>query len=505
MTHDADGSAPLHARGRSPRILLAIAASVALIISVGSAYALVTYVRVENVGTTSCFYDTVGCPKGPPGARMRHAVGPCINDACNYLLLGSDSRSGLTSQQQTAFGSNRQAGAGLNSDVVMLVHADPNLEKAIILSFPRDLWVRIPGHGHGKINSSFGLGGGISGGGPQLVARTVSALTGLTINHYLYVDLDGFEGVVKALGGVDMCIAAENVNTPGPVETENADGSVTQVYYREAGHIVDPRTGLDVTPGCHRLDPTQALAYVRTRHLRCDATAPDFFRIGRQQQFFRAVLNRLMQPDELLRAPSLIGPVLSNMRRDERLVPADLAYLVGQLRGVGTADVEFRSIPASPFTTHEGLDALRMEPSAERIFQAIKGGAPLGGVGVTPTYTPPSPANIVVRVVDHASEGRVQDVERVVSEGGFTIPTPATMAAADYGAKAKGSEIAYAPGHLVEAKVVQQFLPSLRLREVKDLPDPDHVAVFVTTSYRPAEIGAGDAGATSAACLGPTG
>ncbi len=98
----------------------------------------------------------------------------------------------------------------------MVVHTDPKLKKAIILSFLRDLRVDIPGHGLGKINSSFGLGGGIKGNRPQLVARTVNALTGLTINHYLRRS-QGFEGVVDSLGGVDMCISGENVNTPGYV------------------------------------------------------------------------------------------------------------------------------------------------------------------------------------------------------------------------------------------------------------------------------------------------
>ena len=63
-----------------------------------------------------------------------------------------------------------------------------------------------------------------------------------------------------------------------------------------AGHIVDPYTGLDVQPGCQVLDGDQALAYVRTRHLPCDA-CPDFARISRQQQFLRAVINQLLQPE----------------------------------------------------------------------------------------------------------------------------------------------------------------------------------------------------------------
>src|SRR5205823_11771250 len=146
---------------------------------------------------------------GPgPGASTGPdpAIGPSVDEVCNFRLLGSDSRAGLSASQQQQFGTNPQAGAGRNADTIMVVHTDPKLNKAIILSFPRDLWVRIPGHGYGKINSSFV-------GGPRLVADTVHELSGLRINHYLYVDLAGFEGVVDTLRGVQMCVPAEDVNT----------------------------------------------------------------------------------------------------------------------------------------------------------------------------------------------------------------------------------------------------------------------------------------------------
>ena len=83
----------------------------------------------------------------------------------------------------------------------------------------------------------------MTGGGPQLMAKTVSNLTGLQIDHYLYVDLNGFQEVVNTLGGVDLCIPGYNVNTPGWVEGSDADGNPTQIHYDEVGHIVDPNTG----------------------------------------------------------------------------------------------------------------------------------------------------------------------------------------------------------------------------------------------------------------------
>ena len=116
---------------------------------------------------------------------------------------------------------------------------------------------------------------------------------------------------MDTLGGVDMCIPSYNVNTPGWVEGSRRD--------RE--HRADPLqtrsdtswtryTGLDVVPGCQHLDGIQALAYVRARHPSRASPIPDFARIGRQQQFMRAVINQMLQPNEIAKAPGLVGPVL---------------------------------------------------------------------------------------------------------------------------------------------------------------------------------------------------
>jgi LCP family protein required for cell wall assembly len=471
-------------RGRLARAFLAVSASLSLLIAAGTAYGIAEY---RAAGHTTPPIQ-LGSPSG--------AVGPCVHDVCNYLLLGSDSRAGLSQAQQGQFGTNQDIGGSNRADTIMLVHTDPNLQKAIILSFPRDLYVNIPGMGMGKINGAFE--GGVNGGGPERMAETIHDLTGLKVNHVLYVDLAGFEGVVDTLGGVTMCIPAENVNTPGYVDAVDPSGNPVPVFYSEVGHIVDPYTGLDVKPGCQTLDGAQALAYVRTRHLRCDAAAPDFYRITRQQQFLRAVINRLLQPEELTKLPAEIGPIMRNFRRDEELKIADLAFLVGQLRGISTGAAEFRSVPGYEQTVGS-LDVVKMDPVAQQIFQAIRDGKPIGGVGTTSRYTPPSPATIVAPVIDHVSGGKAQDVEQVLSDSGFDISQGVVDIAA-YGSPVPGNVIAYGPGDELEAKVVQQYLPGLAMKQVKGLPD--HVAVFITSSYRPAQVGTG--GGTSG-CLGPTG
>jgi LCP family protein required for cell wall assembly len=441
-----------HPHGRGTRLAVAVSATLALLVGAGSAYGFATYQQAKGEGTI------VWTPERPSAAAPDPDVGgPCVRNVCNYLLLGSDSRSGLSPEQQEQFGSDEVIGGENRSDTIMLVHSDPERKKVVIVSFPRDLWVEIPGHGYGKINTAFE--GGIDGGGPLLVAKTLHKLTGLRINHFLYVDLGGFQGVVDTLGGVEMCIPTD---------------------------LYDVDAGLDLKAGCQTLDGYQALAYVRTRHLPCD-TVPDFARISRQQQFLRALINRLLQPAELVKVPALVNPILRNMTRDEDLSPADLVYLVGQLRGISTGAADFRAVSGTGDTV-DGLSVVRMDPAAEELFAALRGGAPLPAVGTDLAGTPPSEANIRVPVVEHGTATAAEEVQGVLSEGGFDI-SAGIVGYAAFGADVAGSAIAYTPEGEVEAEVVARYFPDLRLVPVADLGGPS-VAIFVTPSYEPQPIGA---------------
>jgi LCP family protein required for cell wall assembly len=453
------------------RALVAATASLSLVVAVVGASTAAGWVRLRHVGIGEDFQ-----PPAPSGAPQ--STENCTDRPCNYLLLGSDSRAGLPEGQQHQFGSNNDIGGSNRADTIMLVHTDPALQKAIVLSFPRDLFVQIAdGHGRDKINAAFE--GGVNGGGPQLMADTVSKLTGLRIDHYLYIDLAGFEKVVETLGGVTLCIPDYQVNTPGYLNQHTASGGEQPIYYGEVGHVADPNTGLDVTPGCQRLDGYQALAYVRTRSLPCDSI-PDFARIGRQQQFLRALINQMLQPAELAKAPSLIGPILANMHRDSGFLPGDLVYLVGQLRGISTGAVEFRAVPGIGGTV-DGKSVVLMDRSAQQIFAAIREGRQLGDIGTTLLDTPPSEANTTVEVIDDGASTKADDVETLLSNAGFDVspgivggPSPAGV---------KGPAIAYAPGQGSYADVVSSYFPDLPVvlsRHLSGAP----VAVVVTSSYQ---------------------
>jgi LCP family protein required for cell wall assembly len=439
--------------------------SLLLAASAGAA-ALVMVIAAAGMGAyfwTSSQRNIIPDPpsvSGSPASAGEDIVGRCAERACNYLLLGSDSRKGLTPEELAAFGSDELIGGENRSDTIILVHTRPGQKQAIFLSFPRDLWVDIPGVGMGRINSAFE--GGIEGGGAQLVARTVKNLTGMQVHHVMYVSLLGFQQLVDALGGVDMCV-------PYP--------------------MFDELTLLDIPAGCQHFDGFTALAYVRTRHQPCD-TVPDFARISRQQQFLRAVIAKLLQPDELLRLRTLVPDLLQNLVVDEGLNPAELVYLAGRLQGVGTENADFRAVPTVPTGIYDStgryLSIVKMiQPDADELFRKLREGEPLGELGTQLTQTAPSPANIVASVVSRSADPIATEVFDILTEGGFNT-SPGVLDAGSVAVPRGGSMILYRDGAEAMAKVVGAYFGNLELVPAPPgtLSNGEDVAVVLAPRYQ---------------------
>jgi LCP family protein required for cell wall assembly len=368
---------------------------------------------------------------------------PCEN-GCNYLVLGSDSRAGLSPGEASMFGTTGTVG-GHRSDTIMLVHINSARKRAVVLSFPRDLWVDIPHMGWGKLTEAYA-------GGPNRVALTLERISGLSINGFAGVNLAGFEKVVTALGGVPIC-----VDRP----------------------MVDSLSGLNLSAGCHNLDGFQALAFVRARHVQGDCI-PDFSRIGRQQQFLRAVIAKILTPSELIHAPSLIQAVAHNLTVDN-LDIADLIHLTTELRGVSTGNADFRAVPGSTGTiSSTGQSVVFMSHDAKLLFKRLKTGKPLGTIGTVLDLTPYTPANIRIRVFDESSGGKAQKVNGLLTQAGFDIQDLKTA----QGLQVGGAALLYKPDTKPMADVVHGFLPTLGEKEVtaKVLPEVD-VAVVIPSSY----------------------
>src|SRR5580693_67702 len=185
---------------------------------------------------------------------------PAAGRGTTWLLVGSDSRQGLTVEQQQALATGGDTGNG-RTDTILLVHVpalgSPN--PTTMVSIPRDSYVPIPGYGRDKINAAFAMGGA------PLLAQTVEQATGLRLDHYAEVGFGGFAVVVDALGGITVCPVA-------PMD--------------------DPLAGIDLPAGCQKLDGRDALGYVRSR----DTPRADLDRMVNQRRFMSALLHRVANP-----------------------------------------------------------------------------------------------------------------------------------------------------------------------------------------------------------------
>jgi LCP family protein required for cell wall assembly len=368
-----------------------VAGVLALLLASGSAFSIAT---IKHVETT-----IIKLPTG------RHCTGPncladvtpeCISGVCDFLILGSDSRAGLSKAEQIAFGDTKHD-PGQRSDTIILVRVDPVHDRTIVLSIPRDLRVNIPGHGMNKINTAFSYG-------PQLIVKAVKQLTGLPINHYVEVNFNGFKGLVNALGGVPICVDKPMHDTLAALDLPHA--------------------------GCYNMKGAQALAFVRARHIEGDII-PDFSRISRQQQFIRAVIQKVESAGEIFRLPQLIKAIQRNLVVDDRLNLYALQDLSRKLSQLGQGAVDFRVVPATPVAIG-GVDYVQLvQPDAATLFQRLRQNKWLGKLGLEAVGTPISPANIVVRVLDANSGGKANALALFLERAGFVVlpvePAPAGL------------------------------------------------------------------------------
>jgi LCP family protein required for cell wall assembly len=369
----------------------------------------------------------------------------------NILVLGSDSRRGLSPEQQEALGTP-QTVTGERSDTIILLHIDPGREEAVVVHFPRDLLVDIPGHGPEKINAAYDLGG------PSLAVRTVKEFTGLPIHNYVEVSLAGFQRIVDLMEGVRIC-----VDRP----------------------MFDPSSGLNLPEaGCYWLDGQGALAFVRARHVEGDRI-PDFSRIRRQQQFMRAFFSKLISVGSFFDA-DLIRQAAQEVTTDDRLEAVDLISLGQQLNKlaeedqIGAESLDFRVVPGRAgssvvYPNREKADAL---------FDAIRTGQPLPPVGLAPVGLGESPAVIKVRVLQAGTFEDAAVVANQLRASGFIV-LPTEQAPPSY----RESEILYRAEKPSRGEVVKGY-PYLAKLELTEGPpfvlDGADVAVVIGEDYRPA-------------------
>ncbi|HXA87604.1 MAG TPA: LCP family protein [Mycobacterium sp.] len=266
---------------------------------------------------------------------------PATAHGTNWLLVGSDSRQGLTDKQQQDLATGGDVGSS-RTDTILLVHL-PGLgssARVTMVSIPRDSYVPIPGHGRDKINAAFAMGGA------PLLTQTVEQATGLRLDHYAEIGFSGFAGIVDALGGVSLCLAEP---------------------------ISDPLAGIDLPAGCQKLDGRNALGYVRTR----DTPRADLDRMVDQRQFMAALLHRAASPAVWLdpwRWYSVPHAAVDALTVNQGDHVWDLARLGWALHGSPVA----LTVPIGEFTNSDvGSVVVWDHDAARNLFDALASDSPL--------------------------------------------------------------------------------------------------------------------------------
>ncbi|WP_254878980.1 LCP family protein [Streptomyces sp. NA04227] len=237
----------------------------------------------------------------------------------NYLIVGSDSREGMTEEQKKEL--HTGSAEGKRTDSMMILHVGENGNTMI--SLPRDSNVEIPsfiGSESGKQRPAMGtnkLNAAYSIDGPQLLVRTVEHNTGLKIDHYAEIGFAGFANVVDALGGVEMDL--------------------------EKG-FKDKYSGADFQAGKQTLDGKQALAFVRTRH----AFTSDLDRTKNQQKFLATLANQAATPSTIMNPFKLypvMGAGLDTLIVDKEMSLWDVSSMFWAMKGVTGGDGKSMNMP----------------------------------------------------------------------------------------------------------------------------------------------------------------
>ncbi|MEU6382509.1 LCP family protein [Streptomyces bauhiniae] len=263
----------------------------------------------------------------------------------NVLVLGSDSRAGANA------GLNTGHVAGARSDTALVIHIPEGRKQAVAVSIPRDTLVtrpecakddgtKLPRANRVMFNSVY------SAAGPACVVKTVEQMSGVRLDHFVEIDFAGFKGLVDAIGGVPVTVDRD---------------------------IHDSSSGLDLAAGTHRLNGTQALQFVRTRHGIGDGS--DLGRIGMQQKFLMALLAEIKKQDLMgspTKAYAVADDLTTALTTDSGLASlTKLAEFSRSMNGVDTSTMETIMLPVQ-YDTQDPNRVVAAEPQAKQLWTALR-------------------------------------------------------------------------------------------------------------------------------------
>lgn len=338
----------------------------------------------------------------------------------NYLIVGIDNAANLPADDSVRIGRDPT----LRSDTIMILRTDPATRRAALLSLPRDLYVPLADdRGSGRINLAIELGGA------PLLIRTIAENFAIPIHHYVQVDFASFRGLVEAIDGVPVPI-------PHPARDSNS--------------------GLDIREaGCHTLDPTEALAYVRSRHYEelidgewVKDLRSDIGRIARQQDFIRRALSRAI--DRGARNPGtldqLIDVGLEGIRVDGELTADDIFDLGTRFRSFDPESLTTYSVEGTPDTVGEAQILRLVEGTETEATLAIFRGSSSDDLE-------PAGVRLTVRNGTGVTRQGAEATEALRSVGFI-----ANVAGDELGGGDEGTVVRYPPGQEAAADLVARWL-----------------------------------------------
>ncbi|MCX4093347.1 LCP family protein [Nocardia sp. alder85J] len=383
----------------------------------------------------------------------------------NYLIVGTDSRAGANGQ--IGAGTTDDAD-GARSDTVMLVNIPASRQRAVVVSFPRDLDVARPaceswnnekavytGQTYYAANGEK-LNGVYALGGPKCLTKVIQKLSGLKINHFVGMDFTGFQAMVDTIGGVEVCATRPVV-----------DGQLGTVLTTAGRQVIDGSTALD---------------YVRARHVYGEQRS-DYDRIARQQRFLSSLLRSAMSNRVLFDPARLHGLVeaFTGHAFMDNVSTGDLFTLGRSLQQLEAGSVTFVTLPTGGTTTYG--NEIPRDADIKALFRAIIDDDPLPGevkspaVGVPAApirYTAVDPATVQVQVSNASGiPGLATGAAPKLSAQGFQLAGVGNLA--DGGGS--GTRVRYSAGHEAEAATVAAALPGAALEPAAGLGTVVEVAL----------------------------
>ena len=351
----------------------------------------------------------------------------------NLLIVGNDDRRGMTAAEAKALHTGMNEGS-LSTDTMMIVHIPANGAKATLISLPRDSYVDIPGYGKNKLNSAYAQAYNDASGdanakqaaGADELIKTVTQLTGLTIDHYVQVGLLGFYRISNAIGGV----------------TVNLCNAVSDSY-----------SGLHLSAGTHTIEGAEALKFVRQRH---GLPNGDLDRTARQRYFLTAAFRKVASAGTLLN-PSRLSDLVSAIKKsifvDDKLNILDLA---DQMANLSANNIVGKAIPYDGFADTAVGSVVVVEPEKVQAFITKLIGSTGDAYAKAKTV---EPSSVTVSVLNGgATNGAAGTAAAALQKAGFTAN------AGDSPTQTTSTIIEYPGGMESQAKTLAQYVPGAAVR-----------------------------------------